>query len=147
MSSNIPSTRKIGATVLLAALGLVATQTNVSAVRMEVSVLANGVTWARVVPGSNTGGRVVWSNTYWTYITDRVSRGETVWVDQYATYGGEYAVNRGYTSSTGTVRFGGSALPGWIYWSVPGNPSVNLSTWVQSNVEFKSFALPIGTRP
>lgn len=56
------------------------------AVDLHLWVLANGTQWARVMPGSNTGGRVVFNPSLGICITDRVSRGELVEVYAFASW-------------------------------------------------------------
>jgi hypothetical protein len=67
---------------LLAAIGLAALTQTAQACHIELHVLAWGRD-ARVIPGSNTGGRVVWSSVYGCYITDQVTRGETMYAMLY----------------------------------------------------------------
>lgn len=134
---------------LLVALGLLLSTAASQAAKMEIWVLTARNQWAQVIPGVGTAGRVVWSPAHYAYITDRVSRGESVYVTYLPTYLGEYGINRGYKTTCGTVGRGASALPlnDW-YWTVPTNPACdNLRAWIQSNREYKEVRIPLGTRP
>lgn len=78
MSSCIKTLQRLACAITLGILGSAAFTQSAKAVDVSFWVLANGNQWAWVVPGSNTGGRVVYSHPHRSYITDRVSRGEVV---------------------------------------------------------------------
>ena len=70
--------RNLGRPVTLALAGLALCAATTQAASIEMWVYAKNTSWAILVPGSNTGGRVVYSREYGCNITDRAQRGETV---------------------------------------------------------------------
>ncbi len=142
--------RKLFRPALLALTLLALSVTCSHAAKIYARVWVNGVL-VEIIPGSNTGGRVVKELTVlgtYTYYTDRVSRGETVGIYYAQTRVGEYALNRGYFTTCGTVGFGTTPIERSDRWVVPTNPNCdNLHAWIRSNYEYKEMRLPIGTRP
>jgi hypothetical protein len=117
------------------------------AVDFNVWVLARGQTWALLVPGSGTGGRVVWSSAYGCNITDRAARGEWVCPSYWATAWGEYTTysQREYTCTT--TAMGLVSLPGNQQFQVSTNPncdSLHVSIW--TNCDYKRKRIPLGSR-
>src|SRR5437899_1389593 len=77
MKTNSNFLAKLSRGVLLGVIGAALCVASSRACSFELFVYPyNGTTAALVVPGSNLGGRVVWSDRYGDYITDRVVRGE-----------------------------------------------------------------------
>ena len=141
------TSRSVQLTSVLVALGLLLVATSSHAI-------TGNHTWAKVVPGSNTGGAVLWNDSIGWY-TDRVSRGEQAMIFCRPSRAGESGWDRGYTTTCGTTRFGpfgpsplnASYAYGQGY-VIPTNPACdNLRIWVKSNFETATLHLPIGTRP
>lgn len=132
---------------VLALLALAAFTPASHAVSVRSDVYAKG-RWALVVPGSGTGGHVVWDSGRGCYITDRVSRGETVCVTYRATFAGEVTRNSGYRHDCGTYQCGAVPLPFSYNFTVPTTAGCNnLAVWIQTNCDYKCPSLPIGSRP
>lgn len=124
------------------------------AVDLNVLVLANGTQWAKVVPGSNTGGRVIFSARHGCNITDRVSRGEVVEVEAWATPG-EYYTQYSFKliSSLGEhldrhpcfLQYGGCLSLQRFH--VPESPLAdNCRIRVVTCVDDDRYSLPVGRR-
>lgn len=93
---NYRSVGQIASAVVAAMLCTPAT-TPAADIYMWVSTTKHG--WALLVPGSGTGGKVVFSRTYDCRITDRVIRGELV--------------QAGFMPSAAVEYFGGNATT-WL---------------------------------
>jgi hypothetical protein len=135
--------RQVARPAVLAIAGLVLCAASSQAVDFTVYVMARGSTWAQVVPGSNTGGRVI------NGITDRVARNETVYVWCWATRSGEYAVNARpqYTCGSGSGT-GAFCLPNWTSFVVSSNPNCDaLNYCIQNNFgQTNCKKIPLGSR-
>jgi hypothetical protein len=130
----------------IAALALTATAVATQAANLVAYVNMSGYGWVQVVPGSNTGGRAVWSGSRGCHITDRVSRGETVMPVATPSYGGEYAVSFGHSSTTGGRELCWVGLANSYRFVVPAAPATGLYTWVLTQSDYKCLNLPIGRR-
>jgi len=100
-------TRNLGRLAALAVLGVAFCASQCQAVNIEMWVLAKGKTWAMIIPGSNTGGYVIYNAQHGCYITDRAQRGETVKANLTASTApekGPAALKRCWLSSTGGTR-------------------------------------------
>lgn len=141
-----------GKVLALATLGLAILAPSSHAAKIELNVTV-GNKYVLVVPGSNTGGRVVWNNQY-GWITDRVMRGEKVDAWFWASNPAERAnprVNRAWlTSSVGegpTLRLPwGPKMLTFATFTVPTSPFAD-NNYVNVNTVTGNSALriPVGT--
>lgn len=124
------------------------------AVDLSLWVLANGTQWALVVPGSNTGGRVVYSPQHCTYITDRVSRGEVaeIWAwAQPAEYYTQFSFKLISTLGTHLDRrpcfLQGNGIYSVQRFHVPESPLAdNCRVRVVTCADDDRYSLPVGRR-
>jgi hypothetical protein len=139
--------------VLPALAGLALLTSTASAATMDFWVLAKGTQWALLVPGSNTGGKVIYNAKYGCPITDRAARGEYMEVDFWASTTAERknpAISRCWLSSAaGSVGLTCRPwkLASYTGFTVPTSPAwdnnyVNIQT-VSGNF---STRVPVGTR-
>ncbi len=81
MNAAIKLIRNATGTAFLVPVALAGLCNSAHAVEIKMAVKVprySSAGWVMVVPSANTGGRVTWSSRYGCYITDRVSRGETM---------------------------------------------------------------------
>ena len=140
------------AIMALAGLALLVSSAQAASVT-EMWVLAKGNLWARLVPNSNTGGRVIYNNSRGYYYTDRAARGERVEVYYAPTTGAEQRdpVVRDcvLTSNAGQMRlpYYPGCLPCYTWFNVPTNPA-----WDNNAVHLRTASgdfpqpIPVGSR-
>lgn len=138
---------------LLAFAGAALLVSTASGATAEMWVKARGTTWAWLVPGSNTGGKLVWNAQYCRYITDRAARGEQmeVWFDT-STAAERYnpRISRVWRSSTVdspplSPRW--NTLPSYVSFTVPVNPAAdNNHIHITTASGTFSTRIPVGTR-
>src|SRR5215470_11111235 len=140
--------KKLWPGILLGAVSLVLLNTTSHAAEVFMYVKAYDTQWALIVPGSNTGGRVIWSPTYHDYITDRGNRGEAISVYYVADYTNERTIDCGGYSSCYSRNFGPVALPFERSGYVSTDPNCdNQHHWIWTNYGLNDVRLPIGGRP
>ena len=146
-TNSNPLTKLVrAATLAVSALALLTTSSHAS--RIEMTVKAYGRQWALIVPGSNTGGRVVWNAARGRYITDRGARNEPLSVCFFASQPGEVAGSWGMYSSCNENDGVYPPLPFCRETYVPGPANcVNVHYWLFTNYGYNDVELPIGSRP
>ncbi len=141
--------------IALAVLALALCSTAADAAQWLLWVNVQGKD-VRLIPGSGTGGRVVWSSSLGCWITDRAARGE--WVDGYAIaetsreIASPLITHAEIVCAAGGARsisFNASYMPNytWIGFNVPTNPAWNNNVVKVGNPLWTAqFNLPVGTR-
>ena len=153
MKINKTVIRNLVRPAVLAVAGLGLLVSSSSAATMDMWVLAKGTQWALLVPGSNTGGKVIYKPNYGCNITDRAARGEYMEVDFWASTAAERknpAISRCWLSSAaGSIGLTCRPwnLASYTGFTVPTSPAwdnnyVNIQT-VSGNF---STRIPVGTR-
>lgn len=115
MTNSSSSLRRLSRRIVVGLLGLVALASTATAANVRMEVYAKG-RWALIVPGSNLGGRVVWSSAHGCYITDRAQRGEYLWITKSPSTAAEYNCPWAYWSDLHSKANGRSVAlsSGWM---------------------------------
>lgn len=146
---------KLGRYLLGAILGalLLTSASQAATITLECKVAGYSTAgWIKVVPGSNTGGRVV-RDAYGRFYTDRVQRSEPLRIT-YApqgwercwggNWGGIYKFTGGYRSF---ANFGAVALPFAMVVTCPTDPSWDqVYADISTSLGYFRQRIPIGTR-
>jgi hypothetical protein len=148
---------KLSSPIALALAGAALCSALTQAAKIEYYVSLGpkyGNKYVLIVPGSNTGGRVVWSNPHGWWITDRASRGESVDAWFTANTKAERTnsrISKCWLSSTGgnaNLRLWGSNMLTATTFTVPTSPFWD-NIYVNVNTASGTFSmrLPAGSRP
>jgi hypothetical protein len=145
---------QFGKSLALAALGICLLTPASHAAQIELNVMV-GNKYVLVVPGSNTGGRVVYSKQHFSWITDRVLRGEKVdawfWPSNPTEAQNPYVFRAWLTSTAGTgptLRLpGGQTMLTFATFTVPTSPLCdNNYIWVETmSLKNSSLRIPVGS--
>ncbi len=146
----------------LLGLGLVATlgsaaPAKAANIKFETRVAgytARGNGWVLVLPElrSQLGGRVIWDNARQSYVTDRVSSGETMRISITASKAGEKCQRGAYQGifgGNGIFTFQAIQLP-YVdsRFAVSSSPSFdNVYVYAYTNAGFFDKRIPRGSRP
>lgn len=146
--------RRLCGPAVLALLGLAIFTSASQAAKITFYVQVPGYSnlgWIQVVPGSNTGGRVVYSGSHGGYITDRASRGEAFCDVIEATTAAEFNFTGTclykVKSDRATLQQAQVRLPYVKTFTVPTNP-LDDNVTVSVNTPSGTYAkrIPIGGR-
>lgn len=139
--------RTVTRPLVLGVLAAAALGSTLQAATIELCVYARGQL-ALIVPGSNLGGRVVYSPQYGRYITDRAARGECVVATAYPN--GEWTAQvfeSQLRSTGGTKNLGMTSLWQPVYFLVPTSPYWDDNhVWVRTVCGWFKKHLPVGSR-